>query len=145
MKKIQFSVFAMMILALVCGFTSCGSDDDDNNGGSSSYNLTDEEAVTALQGTWSVKVTEYDEEEGDDNWIETWVVQGNNLTTTEDNYTYKSIFTIKNGIIAFGDPVYFDRNNEKHRFNKLTSNYFETSDAEFNNGKICIKMVGTKK
>lgn len=143
MKKFHFSVFAMMITALVCvGFASCGSDDDD---GGSSYSLTDEEAVTALQGTWSVKVTEYDEEEGDDSWIETWVVQGNNLTITENNYTYKSIFTIKNGIIAFGDPVYFDRNNEKHRFIKLSSKIFETSDAEFHNGKICIKMIGTKK
>jgi hypothetical protein len=43
MKKLQFSVFAMMIMALVCvGFASCGGDDDSSNVGNN-----------ALVGTWT--------------------------------------------------------------------------------------------
>lgn len=44
MKKIQFSVFAMMIMALVCvGFASCGGDDDsDNNNNFNKSFSTDE-------------------------------------------------------------------------------------------------------
>ena len=46
MKKFQFGVFAMMIMALVCvGFTSCGSSDDDDNGGGGSHDSN-------LVGTW---------------------------------------------------------------------------------------------
>lgn len=45
MKKFQFRVFAMMIMALVCiGFASCSSDDDGNAGGGSHDNK--------LVGTW---------------------------------------------------------------------------------------------
>ena len=34
MKKFQFSVFAMMVMAMVCvGFASCGSDGEDNDNG----------------------------------------------------------------------------------------------------------------
>ena len=38
MKKFQFNMLAMIIMALVCvGFASCGSDDDDNGGGGLIY------------------------------------------------------------------------------------------------------------
>lgn len=44
MKKFQFSVFAMMIMALVCvGFASCGDDDDSGNDGNSGGTIV---------GTW---------------------------------------------------------------------------------------------
>ncbi len=46
MRKIQFRVFAMMIMALVCvGFASCGSDDDDGKNGSNN--------TSALVGIWA--------------------------------------------------------------------------------------------
>lgn len=46
MKKFQFRVFAIMIMALVCvGFASCGSDDDDSK--NKSNNTSD------LVGIWA--------------------------------------------------------------------------------------------
>lgn len=50
MKKIKFSVFAMMIMALVSvGFASCSGDDDDDNGGGRD---------SALIGIWHCSVYE---------------------------------------------------------------------------------------
>lgn len=64
MKKLQFSVFAMMIMALVCvSFASCGGDDDDNGGGS--LNLSESQIREYLEsgsGTWAM--SEYDSEDG---------------------------------------------------------------------------------
>ena len=143
-KNYLWSLLTFIMVAMMsCGFAACGGDDD--GGGGNSYNLTDDQAVSTLQGTWNVNINEHYEGEEDDNSTETWVVKGNDITITEGKYSRKVIFTIKNGVITLGDPVYFDKNNEKHRFIRLTSSSFETSDAEFNDGKICIKMVGTKK
>lgn len=56
MKKLQFNVLAMVIMALVCvGFASCGSDDDNKTSGASSE----------LVGIW----TQY-HREGNSSWYE---------------------------------------------------------------------------
>ena len=129
----------MMIMALVfVGFASCGSNDDD---GGSSYNLSDKEAIATLQGRWSVKVTEYDDE-GDETWTETWEFDGNTLYITSSSSTYRSsnTFSVKSGVLSYG----YRGNEESHRFMRLTASQFETSDAEFHDGQLCIKMIGTK-
>lgn len=61
MKKNQFRVFAMMIMALVCvGFTSCGGDDDDNSNSSSGNNIS-----ASVDGIWYLKSEKwYDWEDG---------------------------------------------------------------------------------
>ncbi|MBO5580382.1 MAG: hypothetical protein J5952_08190 [Prevotella sp.] len=52
MKKFQFRVFAIMIMALVCvGFASCGSDDDDGKNKSNN--------TSALVGIWAQYHQEY--------------------------------------------------------------------------------------
>ena len=142
-KNFLWSMMAfMMVTVFSISFTSCGG--DDNEGNSSSYNLTDEQALDALQGTWNVITTEYDEEEGDETWSETWEISGSKLNIIRNNYTWKYNFIVKDGIFSYGNGTNVS-NYEKHQFVKLNSSRFETSDAAFHNGKMIIKMVGTKK
>ncbi len=146
MKKNYFmSLLACMMAVVMCvGFSSCGSDDDE---GSGSYNLTDEEAVSLFQGTWSVNITEYDEEDGDESYTETWVVSGNEVSITHggSSYANKTVYTINDGVITFGDSYHSYMFNERYRFVKLNSKSFEVNDQVFNNGKMIIRIVGTKK
>lgn len=113
MKKFQFRVFAIMIMALVCvGFASCGSDDDDSKNKSNN--------TSALVGIWAqyhqggatawyygIKLdangeaayTEWDIKQSP-NWNYTggakWSVKDNVLTITAPNgsVAYSSFFTL---------------------------------------------------
>ena len=113
MKKFQFRVFAMMIMALVCvGFASCGSDDDGKNKSNN---------TSALVGIWAqfheeeafvgyyigIKLDANGEAAYDEwsygktpNWNYTgggkWSVKDNVLTVTYPNgsVAYSSFFTL---------------------------------------------------
>ena len=112
---------------------------DDNQGGS--YNLTDAEAISILQGKWTVVLTEYDEEEGDETWTEEWDFSENSVKITKPGaYVLNFVYTVKDGVLVLGP----EDNREYHKFVSLTPTSFETSDADFFGGKQCIKMVGTK-
>ena len=51
MKRFYFSVFAMMIMALVCaGFASCGGDDDDEGGNSNGSSFVGNWYVRPIEG-----------------------------------------------------------------------------------------------
>ena len=114
MKKFQFRVFAIMIMALVCvGFASCGSDDDDSKNKSNNS--------SALVGIWAqfheeeafvgyyigIKLDANGEAAYDEwsygktpNWNYTggakWSVKDNVLTITAPNgsVAYSSFFTL---------------------------------------------------
>ncbi|MBQ9677465.1 MAG: hypothetical protein IJV44_04940 [Prevotella sp.] len=92
MKKFQFSVFAMMIMALVClGFTSCSSDDD-------------ESSDIIPSGT-------YIEENGDEAELFSLLVNGNNVRWTCTVYgKVESVidytYTIKGNIITMVSSKY---------------------------------------
>ena len=143
MKKNFFSWMTIALMALVSvGFTSCGDNDSDTDEGVS-YDMTDTEAIATLQGTWSVTTTEFDDEEGDVTWTETWVIEGNRLIIIDDRgYETKWSFSVKDGVFEYG----YSGGVEKHRFTSLTASCFITSDAEFTqSGRMIIKMVGTKR
>ena len=111
MKKFQFRVFAMMIMALVCvGFASCGSDDDDSK--NKSNNTSDLVGIWAqyhqgsatawyygikLDANGEAAYTEWDIKESP-NWNYTggakWSVKDNVLTITAPNgsVAYSSFF-----------------------------------------------------
>ncbi len=113
MKKFQFRVFAMMIMALVCvGFASCGSDDDDSK--NKSNNTSDLVGIWAqyhqgsatawyygikLDANGEAAYTEWDIKESP-NWNYTggakWSVKDNVLTITAPNgsVAYSSFFTL---------------------------------------------------
>ena len=113
MRKIQFRVFAMMIMALVCvGFASCGSDDDDSK--NKSNNTSDLVGIWAqyhqgsatawyygikLDANGEAAYTEWDIKESP-NWNYTggakWSVKDNVLTITAPNgsVAYSSFFTL---------------------------------------------------
>lgn len=105
MKKFYFSMFAMMMMALVCvGFTSCGSDDDDGvNGGGGSRD-------SAVIGTW------YDTTHG--NFTCAWRFDGNgmcyyyewgnsktNINLTDHPY---GKWSTQNGILTISEEGYDD-------------------------------------
>lgn len=108
MKKLSFSLLALLVAAVVCvGFTSCGGDDED------SYNVTDENAVTLLQGTWDVKVTETDDEGSEtDEYV--WEVEGNRIKM----WGSWGNFSVSNG------KLLLSAYNEEYTFTKLTSTSF---------------------
>jgi hypothetical protein len=113
MKKFQFRVFAIMIMALVCvGFASCGSDDDDSK--NKSNNTSDLVGIWAqyhqgsatawyygikLDANGEAAYTEWDIKESP-NWNYTggakWSVKDNVLTITAPNgsVAYSSFFTL---------------------------------------------------
>lgn len=110
MKKFQFSMFAIMIMALVCvGFASCGSDDDDNGGGSSElvgiWTQYHQRSATSyyigikLDADGKAAYTEWDAKRTPD-WTYTgganWSVSGGVLTITAPNgsVAYSSAYTL---------------------------------------------------
>ena len=112
MKKNQFRVFAMMIMALVCvGFASCGSDDDGKNKSNNTSDLVGiwaqyhQGGATAwyygikLDANGEAAYTEWDIKESP-NWNYTggakWSVKDNVLTITAPNgsVAYSSFFTL---------------------------------------------------
>lgn len=60
MKKFQFSMFAIMIMALVCvGFASCDSDDDDNTLGRTDKIDPVKEEMKPFLGKWQIEANDY--------------------------------------------------------------------------------------
>ena len=144
MKRL-IELMGCLLIALSCiGFYSCSSSDDDE--GNTAYTMTDEEAVTILQGSWNVITTEYDEEEGDvtDDWI--WTFSGNNLRVYDvmgDRGEWDSThsFKINNGIFTVGNGS----NADAIKIISLTNNRFEFNDKGIDGReKITIKIVGTR-
>lgn len=138
MKKFQFRVFAIMIMALVCvGFASCGSDDDDSK--NKSNNTSDLVGIWAqyhqgsatawyygikLDANGEAAYTEWDIKESP-NWNYTggakWSVKDNVLTITAPNgsVAYSSFFTLSSD----GKTITFAGD--------TTGGYFSTLKGEF--------------
>ena len=105
MKKFQFRVFAMMIMALVCvGFASCGSDDDD--GKNKSNNTSD------LVGIWAQYHQEYTTGSYlghyigiklDANGEAAYTEWGNN-DTPNWNYTGGAKWSVKDNVLTISAP-----------------------------------------
>ena len=124
MKKNQFRVFAMMIMALVCvGFASCGSDDDGKNESNNSSALVGiwsqyhQGSATAwyigikLDANGEAAYTEWDIKDTP-NWKggAKWSVKDNVLTISDPNgsVAYSSFFTLssdKKTITFAGDTT----------------------------------------
>ena len=105
MRKIQFRVFAMMIMALVCvGFASCGSDDDDGKNGSNN--------TSALVGIWAQYHQEYTTGSYlghyigiklDANGEAAYTEWGNN-DTPNWNYTGGAKWSVKDNVLTITAP-----------------------------------------
>lgn len=116
-----------------------GGNDDDK----APYSLTDDEAVAMLQGTWSVETTEYDDEEGDAIWTNTWEINGDIINEIGRYGSHIMKYSIQDGVITYGSADVWPKSTDKFKFTNFTTNHFEMND-EFIMGKICIKIVGTK-
>lgn len=126
MKKNLFMCMLtiLMVAVMSVGFASCSSDDD------ASYNSTDEEAVTLLQGTWDVEITETDDEGSEtDNYV--WEVSGNRIKM----WNNWGNFTVTDGVL------YLAAYHESYKFTKLTSTEFRCYD-EYKGTRVDI--VGKK-
>ena len=120
MKKNQFRVFAMMIMALVCvGFASCGSDDDGKNSSAlvGIWSQYHQGSATAwyigikLDANGEAAYTEWDIKDTP-NWKggAKWSVKDNVLTISAPNgsVAYSSFFTLssdKKTITFAGDTT----------------------------------------
>lgn len=126
MKKLSLSLLAFMMAAVACvGFASCGDDDDDEG----SFNLTYEEAMAALQGTWDVTVTEKDDEDTE-TWKEVWTISDKYYIVKENGSRIP--FTVKDGkMVLHADSSFPD----EYTITKLTANSFHFYDTGGKDGE----------
>lgn len=136
-KKYFMNLLTVLMVAfLSVGIASCSKDDDDDV----SYNLSDEEAITLLQGTWDIAYTETDDEGSEtDNYV--WEISGNRIK----EYNHWQNFSVKNGILYFTD---YD---ESYKLTKLTTTEFRCYGEYIGYGKnnnrinVRVDIVGKKK